>query len=180
MLNGPLFRQQSFRLVGHTLLKIVLASAWIFLALTCQAQQTTPHQTAHRKIAPYNDRPASKASSGFLEAKELLGQGRLDEAKQKIQEQLKDDPTSVEGYNLLGIIYSDQKDYSNALEAFQLSATDEVVGVPETVSREGIQECAGSRAHGPRLQLQLWLVLAVEGIAIACTCASSAGSSGNG
>ena len=119
MLNGPLFRQPSFRLAGHALLKIVVASAWIFLALTCQAQQTTPHQTAHRKIAPYNDRPASKASSGFLEAKELLGQGRLDEAKQKIQEQLKDDPTSVEGYNLLGIIYSDQKDYSNALEAFQ-------------------------------------------------------------
>src|SRR5438874_915212 len=119
MLNGPIFRQPSFRVAGHALLKIVVASAWIFLALTCQAQRTTPHQTAHRKIAPYNDRPASKASSGFLEAKELLGQGRLDEAKQKIQEQLKDDPTSVEGYNLLGIVYSDQKDYSSALDAFQ-------------------------------------------------------------
>jgi len=50
---------------------------------------------------------------------ELLRQGLIEQAKEKIQDELQRNPSSVEGYNLLGIIYSGQKDYAKALEAFQ-------------------------------------------------------------
>ena len=82
-----------------------------FLPAGLRAQQSA---TARSK-----PRPASKAPSPFLEAETLLRQGSIEEAKQKIQEQLKLNPSSVEGYNLLGIVYSSEKDYDNALEAFQ-------------------------------------------------------------
>ena len=70
-----------------------------------------------------NPRASAKASSPFLEAETLLRQGSIAEAKQKIEEQLKLNPSSVEGYNLLGIVYSSQKDYDHALEAFQHALT---------------------------------------------------------
>src|SRR5207244_8064071 len=42
---------------------------------------------------------AAKIPSQFAEAQQLIGQGRLDEARQEIQAQLKQNPTSVEGFN---------------------------------------------------------------------------------
>ena len=75
------------------------------------AQQTS--------LARDGARQALKVESPFQEAETLLQQGLLDQAKQKIQEQLGRNPSSVEGYNLLGIVLSDQKDYANALDAFQ-------------------------------------------------------------
>ena len=58
-----------------------------------------------------------------MEAEALLRQGSVEEAKQKIEEQLKLNPSSVEGYNLLGIVYSSEKDYDNALQTFQHALT---------------------------------------------------------
>jgi len=52
-----------------------------------------------------------------------LRQGSVEEAKQRIEEQLKLNPSSVEGYNLLGIAYSSEKDYDNALKALQQALT---------------------------------------------------------
>jgi len=46
--------------------------------------------------------------SAFQEAESLLAQGLLDQAKEKIQEQLRLNPKSVEGYNLLGIVCTNQ------------------------------------------------------------------------
>ena len=48
-----------------------------------------------------------------------MQQGRLDEAKRKLQEVLTEDPKSVQGYNLLGIICISQKDYDSASDALQ-------------------------------------------------------------
>jgi len=94
-----------------------LAFAATFIALPIAisaAQQPSPGaakvQSSHGASA--------KSPSQFLEAETLLQQGSIEEAKKKIQEQLAIMP-SVEGYNLLGIVYSSQKDYDNALEAFQ-------------------------------------------------------------
>jgi tetratricopeptide (TPR) repeat protein len=112
MLNGPSFRHPCFRLAGHTLLKIVAASTSILFALTCQAQQSTHVHSVHRGD------PTAQVPRAFLEAQELVSESHLDEAKQKILEQLKNAP-SVEGYNLLGIILSSQKNFSDALDAFQ-------------------------------------------------------------
>jgi tetratricopeptide (TPR) repeat protein len=64
-------------------------------------------------------RPAAQSESPFQEAETLLAQGSIEDAKRKIQEQLELHPSSVEGYNLLGIVYSSQKDFVNAQEAFQ-------------------------------------------------------------
>jgi len=56
-------------------------------------------------------------SSPFHEAESLLQQHRLAEARTETLEQLKNHPT-VDGYNLLGIIESNQQDYNAAVEAF--------------------------------------------------------------
>jgi len=72
--------------------------------------------TTHKKPAP----PTSqKSDPRYLQAETLVQQGRLEEAKQEIQAQLAQDPKSVEGYNLLGIVFASQKDFANALDAFQ-------------------------------------------------------------
>src|SRR5580700_1453868 len=76
-------------------------------------QQTVPN--------PGNARHTSKISPLLEEAEELLRRGSVDRAKNKIQEELLRDPSSVEGYDLLGIVYTDEKDYAKALEAFELS-----------------------------------------------------------
>jgi tetratricopeptide (TPR) repeat protein len=74
-------------------------------------QQTVPHRG--------NVRQPLKLPPLLEEAEELLRRGSVDEAKNKIQEELERNPSSVEGYDLLGIVYTDEKDYPNALEVFQ-------------------------------------------------------------
>ena len=70
---------------------------------------------------PHNSRvtPSERSASPFREAEELIQKGMLEQAKEKIEEQLKLNPSSVEGYNLLGIVYTTEKNYDNALDAFQ-------------------------------------------------------------
>jgi len=89
---------------------VTLAAIFIF-SQGHAAQQSVPSQG--------NARQSSKTHSHFLEAETLLRQGLIEEAKKKIQEELERNPSSVEGYNLLGIVYSDEKDYADALEAFK-------------------------------------------------------------
>ena len=62
---------------------------------------------------------SSKTSARFPQVEEMMQQGHLDEAKTAMLKELQRNPSSVDGYNLLGIIESDQQDYTNALEAFQ-------------------------------------------------------------
>ena len=62
---------------------------------------------------------ASTIPSPFAEAEILLRQGSIAEAKNKIQEQLQLNPSSIEGYNLLGIACSSEQNFPNALDAFQ-------------------------------------------------------------
>jgi tetratricopeptide (TPR) repeat protein len=94
---------------------ILICVSILILAGVSAAQQSTPARS--------NPQSASTAASPFLEAETLLRQGSFEQAKQKIEEQLKLNPSSVEGYNLLGIVYSSEKDYDNALAAFQRALT---------------------------------------------------------
>jgi len=64
-------------------------------------------------------RQVSKSSAGIQKANSLLQQGRLQEAKIEVQAELERDPASVEGYNLLGIIASDERDFAGARAAFE-------------------------------------------------------------
>ncbi|MGA8043605.1 MAG: tetratricopeptide repeat protein [Terracidiphilus sp.] len=59
------------------------------------------------------------AKVDLSEATSLLQQHRLHEAKTAVLDQLKLHSSSVEGYNLLGIIEGEQQDYQGALAAFQ-------------------------------------------------------------
>lgn len=62
---------------------------------------------------------SSNPSPDFSDAQSLLQQGRLHEAKTSALDGLQHHPRSVEGYNLLGIIEGDLKDYPAALGAFK-------------------------------------------------------------
>ena len=87
------------------------------LAIICHAVDgATARQAA---TAPSRSAQSSKTPSPFQAAENLLSQGQIAAAREEIQEQLKAHPTSVVGYNLLGITYSDEKNYAAALEAFQ-------------------------------------------------------------
>ena len=61
----------------------------------------------------------AKSSSHFQQVESLVQQGHLEEARAAMLDELKRNPASVDGYNLLGIIESNLQDYSNALAAFE-------------------------------------------------------------
>ena len=52
-------------------------------------------------------------------AQALAQQGRFNDAKTAVLAELQGDPSSVEAWNLLGIIETEQQDYPSALAAFQ-------------------------------------------------------------
>src|SRR5208283_5397686 len=82
-----------------------------FASQGAAGQQTAPSkQSAH---------PVSKAPSPFADAKALLRQGKLEDAKNRIQEELQQNPSRPEGYGLLGLVYTAEKKYTEALSAFQ-------------------------------------------------------------
>jgi tetratricopeptide (TPR) repeat protein len=106
VVRGPSRRTKSRAGVRRIPLLLLL-----FIPLTALPQQTVS--------VPGNPRQSSKPSPLLLEAGELLRQGAMDEAKKKIQEELQQDPSSIQGYNLLGIVETNEKDYPNAALAFQ-------------------------------------------------------------
>ncbi len=59
------------------------------------------------------------SSSSLQQAQQLIQSGQLDQAKQLVDQQLSRDPSSVEAYNLLGIIYTSRREYPQAVDAFQ-------------------------------------------------------------
>jgi tetratricopeptide (TPR) repeat protein len=61
----------------------------------------------------------SRTPAQFQQVETLVQQGRFDDAKAAILEELRRNPSSVDGYNLLGIIESKEQDYADALAAFQ-------------------------------------------------------------
>lgn len=60
-----------------------------------------------------------KPDASLQAAESLLRQGRLDEAKAAVQADLQAQAPSVEAYNLLGIVDTEQQNYQEALAAFQ-------------------------------------------------------------
>lgn len=64
-------------------------------------------------------RPATDSSAAFQHAQSLMQQGRLEEAKADLISVLKKNPSSVEAYNLLGIIAASQQDYTGAVAVLQ-------------------------------------------------------------
>lgn len=87
---------------------LLRASSVLFLSiplLVCQA-------------GAVQQKPA-KSTANFQQVEALVQQGRLDEARTRMLDELQRNPSNVDGYNLLGIIDSDGQDYPDALAAFQ-------------------------------------------------------------
>lgn len=61
---------------------------------------------------------STRRPSPFAGAKELLRQGKIAEAKADIQSELAKDPSNAEGYALLGVVCTEQKNYAEAVQAF--------------------------------------------------------------
>jgi tetratricopeptide (TPR) repeat protein len=78
-----------------------------------------PTGAAAQQTRPKKATQVTETLSPFLQAETLLGKGSLEEAKKETEAQLQLHPARPEGYNLLGAIYSTEKDYPRALEAFQ-------------------------------------------------------------
>ena len=90
---------------------IVALGAIFFIARGAAGQQAPPSKQSAR--------PVSKAPSPFADAEELLRQGKLEDAQNKLQEELLHNPSRPEGYALLGLVYTAEKNYTEALTAFQ-------------------------------------------------------------
>jgi tetratricopeptide (TPR) repeat protein len=80
------------------------------LSLGCAADSRA--QSTGRQQTP-------QPAPGILQVETLLQQGRLDEAKTVVQAEIQRDPGSIQGYNLLGIIDSNQQNFPDAVAAFQ-------------------------------------------------------------
>ena len=93
----------------------VLAATFVALSIAISVAQQPA--SGPSKAQPSARSASAKSSSPFLEAETLLQQGSVEEAKKKIQEQLAIKP-SVEGYNLLEIAYTNEKDFNHAVDAF--------------------------------------------------------------
>ncbi len=84
----------------------------LFSALSC------PIYT-HAVAGASENRKPSPENSELAQAEALLQQGRVAEAKASTVEYLGQHSSSVEGYNLLGVICGNARDYEGALDAFQ-------------------------------------------------------------
>lgn len=73
---------------------------------------------AHSQAAATPQHPA-KQMDNLTRAQTLLHQGQLGAAKANLLAILKRHPSSAEGYNLLGIVETQQNDYAGALASFQ-------------------------------------------------------------
>jgi tetratricopeptide (TPR) repeat protein len=70
------------------------------------------HATATQKQSP-------KSEAKFPQVQTLIEQGRLEEARAQVQEELHRNPTSVDGYIELGVIESAEGDFTNAATTLQ-------------------------------------------------------------
>jgi tetratricopeptide (TPR) repeat protein len=111
MASGPSLQRPCKRFRSRPGLCRILPLLIILFSTNGFAQEATPKHGSAQQPA--------KTSPLLQEAEELLRQGSIAEAKIKIQAELRQNPSSVEGYNLLGIAFSDEKDYANALQSFQ-------------------------------------------------------------
>jgi tetratricopeptide (TPR) repeat protein len=92
---------------------LLASSLILFCVITPAAQQPAATRNVPKQSAK------STSSPGVTEAELLLREGRLAEAKSKLNQELQENPTNAKAYDLLGVIAVSEKDYQSALEAFQ-------------------------------------------------------------
>ena len=88
----------------------------LFVLLLAGQARAAQQQSPSRRAA---EQQSSKPSAAFQQAEAQIQQGRLEEARTEILDELQRNPSSVEGYNLLGIVEGDLQHLSEAQAAFQ-------------------------------------------------------------
>src|SRR5580704_2378093 len=89
----------------------LLIAALLIRAVTCLSAGAP--QTAGQPAS------AAAAHDQFTEAQQLLQKGDADSALAAVQAGLKLAPRSVEGLNLLGVIYGHKRDFARGVAAFE-------------------------------------------------------------
>jgi tetratricopeptide (TPR) repeat protein len=89
--------------VGRQLLCLALSGLFCTISFAGQKTSATSPGAEHK----------------FVTARRLMSEGSLSEARKLVLEGLKLSPDSVEGYNLLGILYTQEKDYIRSATAFE-------------------------------------------------------------
>jgi len=112
MTRGASSRRPFQRTGRRWALRGILALVLVFTSCAGYAAQQSVQGRGNRRLS-------SELSPNLQEAEQLLRQGFADRAKEKVQAELQGNPSSIAGYNLLGIICTDQKDYANAFDALQ-------------------------------------------------------------
>jgi len=85
----------------------------VFAAKADAGQQPSPPK---RQPAP-----SVQKASPFADAEEMIRQGNYAEAKSRIEDELRQNPASSEGYALLGVTNTELKNYPEAVYAFEQS-----------------------------------------------------------
>ena len=111
MSGGPSTQARKANRGARFLALLVLA---LFAVSTFGRTQTQSPINGHG-ITPYR----ASAPSLLQQAERLVQMGNLDEAQKLVEEQMISDPSSVEAYNLEGIICTAKKDYVRAIDAFE-------------------------------------------------------------
>jgi tetratricopeptide (TPR) repeat protein len=110
MSSGPSTQARKAKRRAGCLAFLVLAMPAIF-----SFGQTQPHSATNGHTA----RQPVSAPSPLQQAEKLTQQGHFEEAQQLVEDQLRLHPSSVEAYDIEGIIYTAEKDYARAIDAFQ-------------------------------------------------------------
>src|SRR5215469_3473358 len=85
----------------------------LLFATICGSAQS-PKSSPHSKNAT-----PSTIAPNLVQAQELIQAGKFEEARGLIETQLELDPSNIEANNLLGIVETNEKNYSRAEQAFQ-------------------------------------------------------------
>lgn len=94
----------------------------VLLALCVLAFSTPPGNVFAQQAKPApNPQPSAQKPSPFQDVEELLRQGQLAEAKSRLEAEIQQNPTDGEGYALLGVVYTEEKNFPEAVQAFQKS-----------------------------------------------------------
>lgn len=93
-----------------------LSTRLALVVISFAAREAAAQQPAPAKPPAH---PSSKTPSPFADAEAFLQQGKLEEAKERLQEELRQNPSKPEGYGLLGLVYTAEKNYADALTTFQ-------------------------------------------------------------
>ena len=64
---------------------------------------------------------AAQKPSPFADVERLLQEGKFSEARSRLEAELPQNPSSAEGYALLGVLYGEEKNFPEAIKAFEHS-----------------------------------------------------------